>query len=142
MLHKSGIIGLSAFFIAFSAGFVLATPSTPGATVYFSDLKDGETVKSPFTVHFGISGMSLAPAGTALPGTGHHHLVIDTKLDGEALKQPIPLDAQHLHFGKAQTEATLTLTQGKHTLQLVLGDGMHVPFDPPVVSAPVTITVE
>jgi hypothetical protein len=142
MLRKSGFSGLFALFLVFAAHWAFATPSTLGAKVYFVDLKDGQTVKSPVTVHFGISGMSLAPAGTMAPGTGHHHLLIDAKLDGEALKEPIPLDANHMHFGKAQTEATLTLAPGKHTLQLVLADGMHVPLDPPVMSVPVTINVE
>ena len=125
-----------------AAGLAMATPSAPGAKVFFVDLKDGDTVKSPFTVHFGISGMTLALAGTETPNSGHHHLLIDTTLEGEALTQPIPADEHHLHFGKAQTEATVTLPPGKHTLQLVLGDWSHVPHEPPVMSKPITITVE
>jgi hypothetical protein len=142
MLHKLRFLGLAALLLLVGAGFATATPSPPGAKVFFVDLKDGETVKSPFTVHFGVSGITLAPAGTEAPNSGHHHLLINAKLEGEALKQPIPVDDHHLHFGKGQTEAVLTLPPGKYTLQLVLGDWGHVPHEPPVVSAPVSITVQ
>jgi hypothetical protein len=142
MLRKFGFLGLAAVLILGVAGLAAATPSAPGAKVFFVDLKDGDTVKSPFTVHFGISGMMLAPAGTETPNTGHHHLLIDTKLEGDALKQPIPNDDTHKHFGKAQTETVLTLPPGKHTLQLLLGDWSHVPHEPPVMSAPITIIVQ
>ena len=118
------------------------TPSTPKAKVYFVNLKNGATVTSPFKVEFGISGMKIAKAGTYEPGTGHHHLLIDTKLGKADLANPIPSDAQHIHFGGGQTETTLTLPPGKHTLQLVLGDGNHVPHKPPVMSKVITITVK
>lgn len=94
---------------------------------------------SPVTVIFGIENFGLAPAGTFESGTGHHHLLIDTDLP--PLNQPIPADANHLHFGKAQTEASIELAPGQHTLQLILGDGYHVPIDPALISTPVTITV-
>jgi hypothetical protein len=142
MLRKFGFLGLAAVLFVGSVSLAVATPSTPGATVSFVDLKDGDTVTSPVTVHFGISGMTIAPAGTETPGTGHHHLLIDAKLTGDELKQPIAMDEHHLHFGKGQTEATVTLSPGKHTLQLVLGDWSHVPHEPPVMSAPITITVK
>jgi hypothetical protein len=118
------------------------TASTPGAKVFFLNLKDGDTVKSPFKIEFGLSGMTIAKAGTDTPGTGHHHLLIDTKLDGAELSEGIPADATHRHFGGGQTEVTLELPPGKHTLQLLLGDGNHVPHKPPVMSAPITVTVQ
>jgi hypothetical protein len=142
MLRAMGFFGFAAVAFIAAVGLAIATPSAPGAKVFFVDLKNGDTVKSPFTVHFGISGMTLAPAGTETPNTGHHHLLIDAKIDGDALKQPIPADAQHLHFGKAQTEAVVTLPPGTHTLQLVLGDWSHVPHEPPVVSEVITVKVE
>jgi hypothetical protein len=98
-------------------------------------------VKSPFVVQFGLSGMGVAPAGVEKPNTGHHHLLIDTALTPEQMKGAIPADATHLHFGGGQTEAMVTLPKGKHTLQLVLGDWSHIPHVPPVMSAPITITV-
>lgn len=118
------------------------TPSTPGAKVFFVNLKDGDTVTSPFKVEFGISGMTLAKAGTHDPGTGHHHLLVDTTIKADDLGYAIPADAQHIHFGQAQTETTLTLPPGKHTLQLMLADGNHIPFDPPVMSSVITVTVK
>jgi hypothetical protein len=112
------------------------------AKAFFVNLKDGDTVASPVTVKFGVTGLTLAPAGTDTPGTGHFHLLIDTSLSPEEMKFAIPNDAQHLHFGKAQTEATITLTPGKHTLQIVMGDGKHELHNPPVMSRPITITVQ
>ena len=109
------------------------------ARVFIASPADGETLTSPVTVVFGIENFRVAPAGTFEAGTGHHHLLIDTDLP--PLNQPIPADANHLHFGKAQTEATIELAPGQHTLQLVLGDGYHVPHDPALISTPVTITV-
>lgn len=109
------------------------------ARVYIISPEDGATVTSPVTVSFGIDGYSVAPAGTYEPETGHHHLLIDTGLP--ALDQPIPADANHVHFGKGQTETTVELAAGQHTLQLLLGDGNHVPHQPPLASDIITITV-
>lgn len=115
------------------------TASPPGAEVYFIDLKDGATVPPKFTVHFGLHGMGVAPAGSSKPNTGHHHLLIDAELP--PLDQPIPNDFNHLHFGAGQTEAELTLSPGTHTLQLLLGDGGHIPHTPPVYSPLIHINV-
>ncbi|ALO45131.1 DUF4399 domain-containing protein [Pseudohongiella spirulinae] len=120
---------------------LLAQPSTApeGASVYIVSPQNGDTVSTTFTVVFGLSGMGVAPAGIAMPNTGHHHLLInmDTLPD---LGQPLGADV--MHFGLGQTETTVTLEPGQHTLQLVLGDHMHVPHNPPVMSEKITITVE
>lgn len=116
------------------------TPSPKGAKVFFIEPKNGAEVSSSVTVKFGIEGMDVAPAGTDKPNSGHHHVLIDTTLaDYHA---PMPADDNHKHFGKGQTEATLELKPGKHTLQMVLGDANHVPHDPPVVSEVITVTVK
>jgi hypothetical protein len=117
------------------------TPSPAGAKVYFINLKDGAEVDSPFLVQFGLSGMGVAPAGVEKPNTGHHHLLIDTTMTPEQMKEPIPADDNHKHFGGGQTEALVTLPKGQHTLQLLLGDWSHIPHVPPVMSEPITITV-
>ncbi|MGO8913167.1 MAG: DUF4399 domain-containing protein [Bradyrhizobium sp.] len=138
-------VGLALLAMFATAGMTQAsaqTPSPAGAKVYFINLKDGDEVTSPFLVQFGLSGMGVAPAGVEKPNTGHHHLLIDTTLTPEQLKEPIPADAQHRHFGGGQTEAMITLPKGKHTLQLVLGDWSHIPHVPPVMSKVVTITVD
>src|SRR5271157_3148856 len=109
------------------------TPSPPGAKEYFVDLKDGATIGTKTTVHFGLHGMGVAPAGSDKANSGHHHLLIDTELP--PLDQPIPNDENHLHFGAGQTEAEVTLTPGDHTLQLLLGDKDHIPHTPPIMSA-------
>ena len=118
------------------------TAAPPGASVYIISPKDGDTVSSPFKVQFGLTGMGVAPAGVEKPKTGHHHLIIDATLSAEELKQPIAGDAKHVHFGGGQTEAMVTLPSGQNTLQLVLGDWSHVPFDPPIMSPVVTVTVK
>ena len=118
------------------------TAAPPNAAAYIISPKDGDAVTSPFKVQFGLTGMGVAPAGVDKPNTGHHHLIIDTTLSPAELKEPIASDAKHLHFGGGQTEAMVTLPPGRHTLQLVLGDWSHVPFNPPIVSPVVTVTVK
>jgi prolyl-tRNA editing enzyme YbaK/EbsC (Cys-tRNA(Pro) deacylase) len=115
------------------------TPSPDGAKVYFVGLHDGSVLPEHATLHFGLVNMGVAPAGIDKPNTGHHHLLIDT--DVPPLDEPIPNDFHHLHFGAGQTEATVTLSPGKHTLQLLLGDANHVPHNPPVMSERITVTV-
>ena len=118
-------------------------PSPAGAEVYIISPKNGATVTSPFTVQFGLKGMGIAPAGVKFDNTGHHHLFIDTDIPNDASK-PIPANVANkiMHFGKGQTETTLTLPPGTHTLQLELADYVHMPFDPPVVSKKITIHVK
>ena len=118
------------------------TPAPANAKVYFINLKNGDAVTSPVTVRFGLSGMGIAPAGTQVADTGHHHLIIDDKIEGDALNEAIPMDEHHLHFGKGQTEASVNLPKGTHTLQLVLGDWSPVPHKQPVMSERITVNVE
>ncbi|WP_201316157.1 DUF4399 domain-containing protein [Dyella sp. EPa41] len=133
--------------VAAGGAFAADAPGVPvtkapaGAEVYIISPKDGAVVGTEVTVQFGLKGMGVAPAGVKKEGTGHHHLLVDVK-DMPAAGQPIPKDEQHVHFGNGQTETTLKLAPGKHTLQLELADENHVPFDPPIVSKQVTITVK
>jgi hypothetical protein len=115
------------------------TASPAGASVYFVDIKDGQTVPTKFTVHFGLKGMGVAPAGSDKENSGHHHLLIDTELP--PLDHAIPSDFNHLHFGAGQTEAEVTLPPGDHTLQLLLGDKNHIPDSPPLFSDRIHIHV-
>jgi hypothetical protein len=127
--------------IALSGLAWAATPSPEGAEVYFVTPSDGETVTSPVTVRFGLSGMGVAPAGTDREHTGHHHLLIDLE-ELPPMDKPIPADDNHKHFGGGQTETVVELAPGKHTLQLLLGDMGHIPHDPPVMSEKITIEVK
>lgn len=114
---------------------------TQAQSAYIISPADGETVTSPVTVKFGLQGAGVAPAGVEQDNTGHHHLLIDLdKLP--ALDKAIPADDQHVHFGGGQTETTIELEPGEHTLQLLLGDHMHRPHTPPVMSKKITVTVE
>ena len=115
-------------------------PAPEGAAVYFIAPADGAVVSSPVTVKFGLRGMGVAPAGLDHPHTGHHHLLIDAPEVDMGL--PLPKTEQIRHFGGGQTEAAVELAPGAHTLQLLLGDYLHIPHDPPVASETVTITVE
>lgn len=121
------------------AGGALAADA-PAPKAYFIAPVNGAKVSNPVKVVFGLSGMGVAPAGVKQEKTGHHHLLIDTDLANP--KAAIPKDDKHLHFGGGQTETSITLPPGKHTLQLVLGDFAHVPHDPPVQSEKITIEVK
>ncbi len=121
----------------------LEVPSPKDATVYIISPKDGATVKGPVTIQFGLKGMGVCPAGLYLENTGHHHLLIDMDASELDAKQPIPtIEGKCLHYGKGQTEVTLDLPKGKHTLQLVLANFAHIMHQPPVISKKITITVE
>jgi hypothetical protein len=115
------------------------TPAPAAAAVYFIDLKNGATLGTTTTIHFGLRGMGVAPAGSDKTDSGHHHLLIDVELP--PLDRPIPNDFNHLHFGAGQTEADVKLAPGTHTLQLLLGDKNHVPHSPPVMSERIRVTV-
>ena len=121
-------------------GSFARSPSPAGVVLYIISPADGDTIQGPITIRFGLSKMGVAPAGIQAANTGHHHLLIDTSVP--TLDKPIPNDANHRHFGKGQTETSLELTPGNHTLQLLLGDFTHIPHDPPVLSKQITITVE
>jgi hypothetical protein len=111
-----------------------------GASVYFISPADGDTVKGAFWCRFGLRNMGVTHAGAGFGDSGHHHLFIDTD-EPIDLGEPIPQDRNHLHYGAGETEALIELPPGEHTLQLVLGDGKHFNFDPPLVSKKITITV-
>ena len=115
------------------------TPSPEGAKTYFIDLKDGDNVKSPLLIRFGLTEqMGIAPALADWPDTGHFHLVIDSKTPNPDR----PISNKHLHLHKGQTEAIVEFKQGRHTLQIVMGDYSHIPHDPPVMSEQITVDVE
>jgi hypothetical protein len=116
------------------------SPSAEGASIAFANLADGDVVPPGFTAKFTISGMGIAPAGSAIENTGHFHLLVDLP-ELPPLDQPLPATEQIVHFGKGQSETTLNLTEGRHRLQLLMADYAHVPHDPPVLSEVITITV-
>ncbi|GGC59331.1 hypothetical protein GCM10011362_04680 [Marinobacter halophilus] len=109
--------------------------------MYFVTPVDGQVLSSPVTVRFGLEGLGVAPAGVEREATGHHHLLVDVD-QLPASDQPIPADEHHIHFGGGQTQTTLELTPGEHTLQLLVGDHLHIPHKPPVMSEKITITVK
>lgn len=125
------------------SGFALAgpTPAPANAYLYIGWPVDGQVMPAgkPFKVWFGLRNMGVAPKGVVFPNTGHHHLLIDAELP--SADQEIPSDRNHLHFGAGETETTLELAPGKHTLQLLMGDDKHIPHNPPVRSKKITITV-
>jgi len=143
-------LALAALLFTVSTGAVLAADAAPDnywpkdARIYIISPKSGAKVTSPVTIKFGHKGLDIAPAGDKTPNTGHFHLLIDQGLPSD-LSVPLPANDNILHYGKAQTEATLDATKlppGKHTLQLVMGDGSHIPHSPALKSRKITITVE
>lgn len=136
----AALLVLLSTFAAHAQEAIERTPSPEGARIYFIGIADGDEVSSPVVVRFGLSGMGVAPAGMEQEKTGHHHLLIDSDLTDYSL--PIPADDTHRHFGGGQTEVSIDLSPGDHTLQLVLADHRHVPHEPPVVSERIKITVK
>jgi hypothetical protein len=140
-----------AVLLAGTSAFVTASAQAPGlppltsapkdARVYFISPANGATVSSPVTVVFGLAGMGIAPAGMQADNTGHHHLLIDTDIPKDT-SQSLPSSDNIQHFGKGQTETSIALPPGRHTLQLVLGDYLHRPLNPVLASQKITITVK
>lgn len=118
------------------------TPSPEDAVAHFVTPLEGTTVSSPVTFHFGLGSMGIAPADVEWPNTGHHHLFINVDPATHDMDTAIPATPDILHFGGGQTQVTLDLPAGTHTFWLLLGDHNHLPHDPPVISAPLTLTVE
>jgi hypothetical protein len=116
-------------------------PAGKDTLLYFVWPQNGATIKGGFWCRFGLRNMGVIHAGDDFQNSGHHHLLIDVNepLD---VNEPIPADKSHLHFGAGQTEARIELPPGKHTLQLVLGDAKHYPFDLPLVSEKITISIK
>jgi len=147
-MRKFFTTGAMALFCALAPAHAGDTPSAEGAMQYFVNLKDGDTVTSPVTVIFGLKGMGVAPAGVDKENTGHHHIFLNRAPFGEGpdgeeeYTLNIPADENHIHFGGGQTEQTLELAPGSHTIQLVLGDKDHIPHNPPVFSQYITINVK
>ena len=131
----------SVFSTLHSAGGVNKSLSKDTAKVFIISPKDKEIVENPINVIFGIEDMEIVPAGENKKYSGHHHLLIDVE-NLPDLSKPIPSDKNHLHFGKGQTETQLQLPTGKHTLQLLLGNHLHIPHDKPLISEKIEITVE
>jgi hypothetical protein len=141
ILLALALAGLTGAALAADVPGLPVTQAPAGAEVYIISPSDGATVGQDVTVRFGLKGMGVAPAGVAKEHTGHHHLLVDVK-ELPPAGQPIPKDDHHIHFGGGQTQATLKLAPGTHTLQLELGDANHVPFDPPLVSKRITVDVK
>ena len=136
-------LALTTSLIALSATAMaqeVRTPAPAGAKVYFIEPRDGAEITGPVVVKMGLAGMGVAPAGVEKKDTGHHHILVNQK-DFDPMA-PLPQDDKHRHFGAGQTETTLNLPAGKHTLQLILGDHNHIPHNPLVASDVITITVK
>jgi Domain of unknown function (DUF4399) len=143
MLTRRSLLGSSlvcAVALLAPAPLFARTPAPKDAYLYFIWPTDGARVKSPFWCRFGLRNMGVTHAGDKYANAGHHHLLVDVN-EPINFDERIPSDRNHLHFGAGQTEARLDLPPGPHTLQLVLGDADHFPFDPPVISKKIRITV-
>lgn len=98
--------------------------------VHFVWPHEGSTVFTEFDTAFGLTGMTLTPAGQAVNDKtkGHHHIIVDAGPIPEG--KIVPKDATHIHFGGGQAQAKLTLTPGAHTLTMQLADGAHMSYGP------------
>ena len=138
MVYKSKFLPAQHFINIFILSFS-GIVSAVAPRVYIESPENNALVQSPVEIVFALDGMELAPAGTYATDTGHHHLIIDNELPD--LGMPIPSDNNHLHFGKAQDRVLLDLEPGLHTLQLLLGDGSHIPHQPPLISEKIEIRI-
>ncbi len=142
-MHKLIIVFMFMLMISFNATSEHPderTPAPSNARAYIVWPKDGAVIKGgKFWVRMGLRNFGVAPAGIDFPNTGHHHLIIDSELP--PFDEEIPNDKNNLHFGAGQTEVRLELPPGKHTLQMLVGDKLHFPHDPPLYSKKITITV-
>lgn len=134
LMHKISAITLCFFLLGSAA-------NAEEAKAYIIEPANNAIISGPVVVKFGLKGMGVAPAGVEKANTGHHHLLIDLA-ELPDLTISIPADKHHVHFGGGQTQTTLTLAPGTHTLQLLLGDHLHRPHDAPVVSEKIKITVK
>lgn len=143
-MKRSILLGAAAAALAFTTTVAFAdrTSAPEGASAYIISPSNGETVKNPVTIKFGLSGMGIAPAGIEQVNTGHHHLLINLDPTAINFDEPLPVSDEVVHFGGGQTEVTKDLPAGTHTIRLLLGDHDHIPHEPPVLSEPVTITVQ
>ncbi len=142
MMHKIALSMAAILLLAPTLAFSLERSApAEGAEVYLISPSDGDTIEGPVTVRMGLRGMGVAPAGVEVDNTGHHHLLVNTPLEEVDLNASLPFSDNTRHFGGGQTEASLDLPAGTHTLQLLFMDYRHVSFDPPLVSEPITITV-
>jgi hypothetical protein len=141
MLKRAVVIAVLLAASSISPVWAARTPAPKDAEEYIIWPPDGAVIHGgKLWVRMGLRNMGVCPKDAAMPNCGHHHLLIDTDLP--SMDEPIPSDRNHLHFGAGQTEARLEdLPPGKHTLQLIMGDSKHVPFDPPIYSKKITIIV-
>ncbi len=127
-----GIISL------WAAAWLVAATAGGEPRAYIISPADGETVGSPFLVRFGLEDFGVAPAGVESEGAGHMHLIIDAPPPKAG--EPIPADESRIHYGGGQIQAAINLPEGRHTLQLVVGDAFHVPIAG-LYSEVITVTV-
>ncbi len=107
-----------------------------GQKVFFPNLIDGQEIKLPYVVKFGVEGMEVEPAQMPKePNRGHHHLLVDREPVKAGTMVPME-DPNYHHFGKGQLLDTLSiekypmLTPGKHTLTLQFANGLHMSYGP------------
>ncbi|MDB5874764.1 MAG: hypothetical protein JWQ07_4206 [Ramlibacter sp.] len=113
-------------------------PPNRQPSAYFTNVKSGDVLESPFLVRFGLSMRGIVPAGKSAGRAGHHHLLINQSLPLD-FKKPLPFTDQYVHFGKGQMETVLNLKPGTYSLSLLLADQGHIPYF--VFSKPMQITV-
>jgi hypothetical protein len=116
------------------------------ATVAFAKPAAGESVASPVEVCLTAEGVVIEKSGEIVPGSGHHHLLVDPSVEDiqnitAVPALPIGKDETHIHMGDGASCYSLELAAGEHTLVAVVADGAHFPLLPPVTST-ITFVVQ
>ena len=116
-----------------------ASMNEPAQAVMLLEPANGATVSSPFKVRFGIKGMAVAEAGDIVTNSGHHHLLINQAPIAKG--ESVPFSAQHLHFGKGQTETEVKLAPGTYKLTAQFANGAHQSYGADM-SRTITVSVK
>ena len=123
-------------------GALTRKPAPAGAMAYIIEPADGARVTSPVRVVFGLKGFGVAPAGVDRNDAGHHHLLVDAGMPANLAPADCRTTSSIAISAAARRRSSSTLPPGRHTLQMVVGDHLHIPHDPPIASSVVTIEVQ
>jgi len=141
MKHNFIRVILISVCLIFSIVHAYQSSSPENASVEIMGIEDGGVYESPINIEFVINNMEVVPAGTKKKNSGHHHLLLNLE-SMPNLKAPLPSTQNIIHFGKAQKSTKLELKEGKHTIQLLFADHLHIPHDPPVLSKKISIIIK
>ena len=98
-----------------------------GPTVTLTAPTDDAHIAGGVQLAMSADGLTIEEAGEVHDDAGHFHVIAD---DGcTETGAAVARDADHVHFGKGQSEGVIYLEPGAHELCLQAGDGEHIALD-------------